>query len=190
MAATSGPKPTLSDSVAIAVDTTSQRAKVLELFEKHRAAPGAPFEEQRFLEFLIADPKKPRAVYDSFRGLRRFNAFINDVQLELAVCFSQKDREANHSLTKFVERVAELQASRRGSLTSLKNQVRAGPGWRSLVVGNIVLFALTAGLWRYGWPAVIVVLLAVVMNGAFLRFAHSERTYFERLRARIDEAGG
>ncbi|HEY9181735.1 MAG TPA: hypothetical protein VIQ99_00965 [Gammaproteobacteria bacterium] len=42
------------------MDTTSQRAKVIELFEKHRAAPGAP----------------PRAVYDSFRGLRRFNAFV------------------------------------------------------------------------------------------------------------------
>jgi hypothetical protein len=129
-------------------------------------------------------------VYDSFRGLRRFNAFVYDVQLEFAICLSQKDREANYSLTKFVERVAELQASRRGSLTSLKNQVRAGPGWRSLVVGNIVLFTLTAGLWRYGWPAVIVVVVAVLMNGAFLRFANSERAYFERLRARIDEAGG
>jgi len=167
----------------------TQRAKVIELFEKHRAAPGAPFEEQHFMEFLLADPKKPRAVYDSFRGLRRFNAFIYDVQLEFAICLSQKDREANYSLDRFVERVIELQASRRGSLTSLKNQIRAGPGWRSLVVANFLLFVLTAGLWRFGWPAVIVILVAVAMNGAFMRFAQKETMYFQRLQARIDEAG-
>jgi hypothetical protein len=170
------------------MDTTSQRAKIVELFEKHRAAPGAPFEEQRFIEFLLADPKKPRAVYDSFRGLRRFNAFIYDVQLEFAICFSQKDREANYSLSKFVERVVELEKSRRGSLGSLKNLVRAGPGWKSLVVANLVLLVIAMPLSRLGWPVVIVILIAVAVNGAFLRFAQSEKRYFERLQARIDAA--
>jgi hypothetical protein len=168
---------------------TPRRAKVLELFEKHRAAPGAPFEEQRFIEFLLADPKKPRAVYDSFRGLRRFNAFIEDVQLELAICFSHKDREANYSLDRFVERVAELEASRRGSLTSLKNQVKAGPGWHTLIIANVVLVGFAAALWSYGWPAVVVILLAVLVNGAFMRFARREQAYFERLQERIDAAG-
>lgn len=170
------------------MDTASRRAKVLELFEKHRAAPGAPFEEQRFIEFLLADPAKPRAVYDSFRGLRRFNAFIYEVQLEFAICFSQKDREANYSLSKFVERVAELEHSRRGSLTSLNNQIRAGPGWKALIVANIVLLVIAAPAWRVGWPVIIVILVAVLMNGVFMRFARREQAYFERLQARIDAA--
>jgi hypothetical protein len=53
------------------VEESSQRAKVIELFEKHRATPGASFDEQHFLDFLLRGPRKTRAVYDSFRGLRR-----------------------------------------------------------------------------------------------------------------------
>jgi hypothetical protein len=110
------------------------RTRIMQLFEKHRAAPGAPYDEGHFLDFLLRDPKKERAVYNSFRGLRRFNAFLDEVQYELGVCFSLDDRDANYPLDRFVDRALELRRSRRGSLKSVNNQIDAGPGWRVLAV--------------------------------------------------------
>jgi len=86
----------------------SHRDRILAIFERHRATPGTAFPEERFLNHLMADPKGPEAVRNSFSGLRRFNAFIDEVQLEFGVCFSMKDLEASYSLPRFEARVREL----------------------------------------------------------------------------------
>lgn len=87
------------------------RNRILALFEKHRATPNAQYDDDHFLDFLLASPKQKRAVYNSFRGLRRFNAFLDEVQNEFAVCFSIEDRDANYPIDKFVNRIQELQKS-------------------------------------------------------------------------------
>src|SRR5262245_36245708 len=90
-----------SDRRAMSAD----RARILTLFEQHRARPGTPYDESHFLDFLLPDPQRKHAVHGSFRGLRRYNAFIDDVQLEFAICFSLKDRETDFSVDRFVARV-------------------------------------------------------------------------------------
>jgi hypothetical protein len=72
-------------------------------------------------------------VYNSFKGLRRYNAFLNDIQLEFGICFSGADFDANYSLPRFVARIAELQASRRSSLNSLRTARKRGFGWHTWV---------------------------------------------------------
>jgi hypothetical protein len=125
-------------------------------------------------------------VYNSFRGLRRFNAFIDDVQQEFAVCFSLRDREAHYPLARFVERIGELERSPRGSLASLKNQVRAGPGWHVMVLANIPLLIPVAWLRDSSWALVAWLVLVVLVNGLFVRFALRARTYHARLLKRIE----
>jgi hypothetical protein len=167
------------------VDATAHRRQIVELFEKHRATPGASYDEHHFLDFLLAEPKKSGALYNSFRGLRRFNAFMDDVQFEFAVCFSLKDRDANYSLPKFVERVIELQKSSRGSLMSVKNQIDAGPGWMVWVVANLVLLIAGIAVRDSGWALAVVAGIAVALNAAFGRFAWNARSYLDRLQAKI-----
>jgi hypothetical protein len=171
------------------MDRTAHRTKVLELFERHRATPGAPYDEQHFLDFLLPNPGQPRAVYDSFRGLRRFNAFIDDVQLEFAICFSLKDRDANYSLPKFVDRAIELERSRRGSLVSLKNQTRAGAGWQVAIFANFLLVIIGIWLRTEPWAMATLLVLAVSLNAALVRFAQKERAYLARLQHRIESRG-
>ena len=171
------------------MDRTAHRTKVVELFERHRATPGAPYEEQHFLDFLLASPGQVRAVYNSFRGLRRFNAFVDDVQLEFAICFSMKDRDANYSLPKFVDRVVELEKSRRGSLASLKNQTRAGAGWHVVFLANLLLLIIGVWLRTDTWAVAILFVLAVSLNVLFVRFARKERAYLAQLQARIETRG-
>jgi hypothetical protein len=171
------------------VSTEPRTAKIVELFERNRATPGAPYDEQHFLDFLLPAPRRPRAVYNSFRGLRRFNAFIDEVQLEFAICFSLKDRDANYPLPRFVDRVIELERSRRGSLVSLKNQARAGAGWQVLIFANVVLLIIGVWLRTETWAIATLLVLALALNAAFVRFAQKRRAYLAQLQNRIESRG-
>lgn len=169
------------------MDSTS-RHKVLAAFERHRETPGAPFDEGHFVDFLIASPKTKHAVHDSFGGLRRFNAFIDEVQYEFAICFSLEDRDADYSLAQFVERIEELQRSRRGSLASLSNQERAGAGWNVVVVADFALVLIGIGVRDHSWGLASVLVVALVVNVAFFVFARKAGAYLRRLRARIEQS--
>lgn len=162
----------------------TDRERILTLFEKHRASPGAPYESEHFLDFLLPAPVKECGVYNSFRGLRRFNAFLDELQLEFAVCFSLKDREANYSLEQFVARVQQLQSSRRSSLASLNRQLKMPVEGVVIVVNLILVIALVvlrSTLWAAGVVAAI-----LVFNVWYFRFHRKARRYLKSLRARIE----
>jgi hypothetical protein len=166
--------------------TADTRARIIQQFEKHRMTPGTPYEESRFLDFLLANPNSRNAVRNSFRGLRRLNAFLDEVQLEFGVCFSIQDREANYPLDKFVVRTLDLQQSRRGSLRSLDNQIKSGAGWQPLVVADIVLLAIAAFVGNNVWVLSVVGAIAVAINIWFVWFIWRARSYLLKLRARLE----
>ena len=167
----------------------STRARIAELFEKHRAAPGATYDEDHFLDFLLANPKEKRAVFNSFRGLHRFNAFLDEVQYVFGICFSLEDRDANYPLDKFVDRVIQLQRSRRGSLIALNNQLRAGAEWQVLVVTDFILLLAAVSFRNSIWALVAVGTIAITVNIWFFWSAWKARAYLFRLRARIEQGG-
>jgi hypothetical protein len=164
---------------------SAERERILALFEKHRAAPGTPYDESHFLDFLMSKPKGKGAVYNSFRGLRRFNAFLDEVQYEFAICFSIKDRSAHYTLDKFVTRVQELQGSSRSSLASLRNQMQGRPNLNVVVFSNLILLGPAIGARKYPWALGCVVAVIALVNLAFFLFHRRERTYQARLLARI-----
>lgn len=166
--------------------TASVRQRVLGLFEKHRATPGAPFEEAHFLDFLLPNPGQKRAVYDSFKGLRRLNAFLDEVQDEFTVCLSIADRTDNLSLTRLVDRVQQLEQSPRGSLASLNNRVAAGPGWRVLIVANLLIGIMIMWFRQSPIGLGLVAVLALLVNGTFLRMHFRDRAYHARLKQKIE----
>ncbi len=164
----------------------SERDRILELFERHRKTPGAPFEESHFLDYLLAAPKKRRAVYDSFPGLWRLNAFLDAVQSEFSICFSLKDREANHSLDGFVRRVAELGRNRRSSLASLRSRQMQPFGWSPVVFFNILGLSACAIAFRLSpFLAGLLAVAIVLANAAAVRAFVRERAYCRRLMAKI-----
>ena len=162
------------------------RTAVLQLFETHRVTPGAPYDKSHFLDFLLAKPEQKGAVYNSFRGALRFGNFLEDVKLALGICFSLKDRDANYSLDRFVARAAELQRSRRGSLKSLENQVRSGPGWNFLILVDALLLSIGAFVKSNAIAFALLIVTAVVVNVGFLFFAWRSRAYLNKLRARLE----
>lgn len=163
---------------------TAVHDRVLAIFEQHRARPGSAFDEDNFLCYLLPERQLPS---NSFAGLRRLNRFIDAVQLENAVCFSLKDREANYSLDAFVARVVELRRSRRSSQASLRNQERHGFGWHAVLIINLLAVSVCAVAIRYaaplGWLLVAALLL---VNINVVRLYARQRTYMKLLRSRIE----
>lgn len=164
------------------------RRRIDALFEKHRVTPGAPYDELHFMDFLLAERQGRRAVADGFRALRRFNAFIEDVQYEFAICFSVHDRHAHHSLQSFTERVIELGRSPRRPLWPWRNQLTAGLEWALAVLANLVLLSAASLLKNHEWALAALGLVAVLVNAWFVRFAWRATTYFKRLGLRIAAA--
>lgn len=158
------------------------REAVLAIFERHRAASGVPFDESHFLDYLLAQPKRKGAVHNGFTGLRRYNAFIEEVQLHFGICFSVQDFEATYSLEKFLQRIAELRGSKRASIASFRNQQKRGFGWGTVFVGNflaLIAFVGSQGLSQL--LAVSVATLWLASDVAALRFYLRWRLYNERL---------
>ena len=163
----------------------NHKERVLALFEKHRASPGAPYDANHFLDFLLPAPAKDRTVYNSFSGLRRFNAFLDELQFEFAVCFSFKDRDANYSLDRFVARVQELQQSRRSSLASLKYQSTI-PVEGFVVVINLILLVTALASKNNVWVLAAAITGLLAFNVWYYRFRRKAMQYLQSLRARIE----
>ena len=162
--------------------TEPVREPVLALFKRHRARPGSPFDEEHFLDFLLANSKQVGAVKNSFRGLRRFNAFIDATQLEFVVFFSIKDREANYSLNAFVKRVEFLTTSKRSSLTSLRNYARYPFGWHVVILFDVVAIGVCWTVARHSQTvALILALVALLVNAALARLFLYEQAYVRRI---------
>lgn len=148
--------------------------------------PGAPFDESHFLDYLMTKPKYKRAVYNSFSGLRRYNAFIDELQLHFSICFSLRDFEANYPLDKLVQRIAELQASRRSCLASFRDQRRHGFGWGTIFIANLLAVALVVASAQVSQPlAVALIVILVFANVAVALFFARWRAYSKRLMSQI-----
>lgn len=153
------------------------RDRIVELFERHRETPGAPYDERRFLEFLRAEPACGGELH-----------FIEEVQLEFAVCFSTKDWESTYSLDQFAARGAKLQHSPRGSLRSLRNQLKAGSGIGGLILlVDSALLGIGSLVRDIPWALMIVAIIAVTVNAFSAWFSWRARKYLRTLKQRIEE---
>jgi hypothetical protein len=148
-------------TLILAMSHDAIRERVLAIFAQHRIRPDAPYEEDHFLDYLPENPEgKKGFTSNRFAGLRRRNAFIQEVEREFMVCFGTKDFERNYSLPHFVERVAALQASPRSSHAALQARFKARSGLGAVLTVDLVLVGLALVLRASPWLAVMLVLAA------------------------------
>lgn len=160
--------------------------RVLKIFDNCREEPTAPFDQSHFLDYLTEPPKKLGGFRDSFTALRRYNKFVDAVQLEFTVHFSVKDRDTNFSVDSFASRVEELRRNPNGSLRSQANAMKHSDSGLFLF-GNIFAAAV---LWlTFRLPIIFYPLatLAVTLNLLAVRFMLRSRQYHEQLRTALVE---
>lgn len=78
------------------------RETVRRLFENARKRKGSPAEHDRFLAYLTHPPARAgRGVRDTFAGRFRYVRFMESVQLEFGICFTNAEWDKGLSLEAF-----------------------------------------------------------------------------------------
>lgn len=92
------------------MDEKKIRAIVLKCFEATRQKPGAPYDDDNFLDALMADGRRLADLHKGLAGMRRLNAFYNKLQTACVVCFEPYEKERDWTLDMLVERIADLKS--------------------------------------------------------------------------------
>jgi len=164
---------------------------VMSLFERAREDPAAAYEPDRFLAFLTTrPPMRGKRVADTFAARRRFVRFMESVQLELGVCFSNEEWDRGFALDEFVALVSAKAAKPQLSLRLARQHLQGAKVRRlddpikfgvlalpllvgAVAVSNVIIQVAAATLW-------------VVIVGGVAWFANGERRYLARLIKRVD----
>jgi len=182
--------------------TTSQagtkaqiREAVVRLFEAARQSKGGDYDSDRFLAFLTEVPAPTgKRVADTFRGRRRFVRFMDAVQIEFGVCFSNEDWDRGFTMDEFVERIemriakpaeAHRLAQRRlqEARVSLKDEpVKFGLLTIPLLIAAVALHPI--------WLRILLGLIWIGVTGTVLIANTRGYKYAQRLVARTADGTG
>jgi hypothetical protein len=134
--------------------------RVTRIFESVRQTPGTSYERERLLAYLTEPPAAtgPR-VRDTFGGRRRFVRFMEDLQLEFGVCFTNEEWERGLGL-------AELT----GLIEAKRGNVRAQARLASKRVQQARL-ALVDEPIKFGLLAAAVLAVVAAVMGSMLAYA-------------------
>ena len=105
----------------------SIRDTVLEIFEICRETPGKAYDPKELIFHLVENPTGYGSIHNTFKGKRRLNRFLKEIELIYKIGFSLKDRESLKSLADVVDRITYLQKTPKSSLTSIQNTLRQRP---------------------------------------------------------------
>ena len=106
-------------------ETPNIRERLLAIFEVVRETPGAAFEAEHLVQYLIDNPERRIELHNTFKGKRRFFRFMRTIEEEYTICFSLKDNDLT-SLEQWVDRVNYLCFTPKSSLTTIATPATSG----------------------------------------------------------------
>ena len=168
---------------------TSVRDSIVRIFERTRRAPGAPYEPDRLLAFLSDPPAPGNRVADTVAARRRWVRFMNAVQLELGICFTQEEWDRGFGLDQLVKLASEkadkpeqqLRLARKRLEEARRNRT-SEPIKFALLLLPILIGAVAADSWVVKGSLLLLWLAGV---GAVIALSESEVRYSTRLVNRI-----
>ena len=91
------------------------KAQIIEIFQRNRQTPNAIYDESRFLDYLLTPQASKNNIKNSFKGVKRFHRFIDDVELTFGICFSTADLDRCYSVDQFTKKTKERIGKERGN---------------------------------------------------------------------------
>jgi hypothetical protein len=164
--------------------------RILEIFESVREVPGAPFDAEHLVQYLIDNPDRRIELHDTFKGKRRFFRFMRTIEEEYTICFSLKDDELK-SLGQWVDRVTYLRSTPKSSLTTIANRMKEPPPYiPALVVAVVFLIGVAFG-WRLFSAYSLFLLVVPITVIIFLYRSHwQELRFYSDMKEKIMSRSG
>jgi len=144
---------------------------VLRLFEAARKRKGAQLEPDRFLAFLTDPPARSgRRVADTFAGRFRFVRFMESVQLEFGIYFTNTEWDKGPSLDAFTQLVLTKMAKPELARRRAEEGLRAARMRRTadpIKFGLLTAPLLVGGMFASSWMVRLLFVLpwALVVGG-------------------------
>ncbi|GAA5022116.1 hypothetical protein GCM10011506_01560 [Marivirga lumbricoides] len=91
------------------------KSQIIEVFQRNRKTPDANYDESRFLDYLLNPPASKNNIQNSFKGVRRYYRFFEDIELTFGICFSLSDQDRFYSVDQFVKKTNERIGKGRGN---------------------------------------------------------------------------
>ncbi|MEL6256566.1 MAG: hypothetical protein AAFR87_31480 [Bacteroidota bacterium] len=159
--------------------------KIREIFQEHRQNVNLPFEEEHFLDFLLAKDIKVGSIRNSFRGLARYNRFMEAIQMEFGICLKVADKEKTFALDEFVEKVEEMLANPQSSKAAMRYLLRRPFEWKLFLFLNA--FLIIAASFSYSIPFLFMLILMILMlaNGILINIHFRDKRFARSLAEKV-----
>ena len=161
------------------------REKVLEIFHQHRQNPNLPFEEEYFLDFLLAKKIKQGSIRNSFRGLARYNRFMESLQLEYCICLKLADKQKNYSVNELVDKVEECLANSKSSKAAMRYLLRRPFPWKLCLFLNAFLIAAAVFSFRLPFLFMLILMLLILVNGTLIHVHLRDKHFAKSLAEKV-----
>ncbi|MET3026762.1 hypothetical protein ABXT06_08810 [Flavobacterium sp. UW10123] len=131
------------------------KEKILEIFKEERQKPNANFEESHFLDFLTFPPHKKDNIKNSFRGVKKYYAFMKRLELEFRICFTLPDLDKMYSIDKITKKVIERIGKRRGNIMIIKQRIQQKETYYIEII-FLILIIVSLTFWGINLFSVII----------------------------------
>lgn len=159
------------------------REEIEAIFQKHRKAPGASFENRGFLRFLDNPPAA--SMNSSSVALRRRAKFFQHIEAHYLVAFPNDAYSRNWTFEEFSEWVFRRTAKRKVNLKLAEKSLRHNAGclWQLFLI-----FGPLAGgfFWRGSlgyWIGALILVIAFAIGGLVFPHYWHDRKLVKRLKA-------
>lgn len=128
------------------MDNKELKNQIIEIFERNRQSPNSSFEQSHFLDYLLSPPASSNNIKNSFRGVKRYYKFFEDVELTFGICFSLADQDRFYSVDQFVEKTKERIGNKRGNKMIIKRRLEEKAHYNIELILTVLLISIIAYL--------------------------------------------
>ena len=118
------------------------KTQIIEIFQRNRQTPNADYDESRFLDYLLTPPASKNNINNSFKGVKRFNQFIDDVELTYGICFSSADLDRFYSVEQFTKKTKERIGKGRGNKMIIRQRLEEKNNYSVHIILTIIFLAV------------------------------------------------
>jgi hypothetical protein len=164
--------------------------RILAIFESVREVPGAAYDAEYLVQYLINNPERKIELHNTFKGKRKFNRFMRTIEGEYTICFSLKDHELV-SLRQWVDRVTYLRSTPKSSLATIANRMKDRPPDMLALAIAVVSFPVVAiGYRLFGVSILLVLVLPIAVTWLLYRSHWQELRFYSEMQEKIRSRSG
>ncbi|WP_282125252.1 hypothetical protein [Marinifilum flexuosum] len=156
--------------------------KILEIFKSQRKNPTVDFDESHFMDYLTYPAHPKNTIKNSFKGVRKYYRFMDELELEFSICFSLQDLDKYYTVDKLSKKVLDRIKKGKGNNMILKRRLEQKEKYYFEIALILILAAL------YYWHGINWISILITIGfGIIIYWILSNKLHSKRHNKRLAE---